>query len=252
MSQAEPRRQRGRKHLVAAILMAIALRVAVMVAGTGQFDDPDNYLPLARSVAAGEGLSLNGRFTAYRPPLYPILLAPFVTLPGEMAVRGIALLHIVLGAATVGLTMLTARRWGLGERRALVAALIVAVDPVLLWQSRFVMTETLTAFLLVAALAALTLPRWPGSVLGGVLFGLAGLCAAQHVAGRGADDHGRPHDQTGCPQGAAGRRTDDGALAACGPCPLGRTQRGRPRRPRHDDHARRVYPRAGEQRGLLS
>jgi 4-amino-4-deoxy-L-arabinose transferase-like glycosyltransferase len=154
-----------------------------MVAGTGQFDDPDNYLPLARSVAAGEGLSLNGRFTAYRPPLYPILLAPLVTLPGEMPVRGIALLHIVLGAATVGLTAITANRWGLGERRALVAALIVALDPVLLWQSRFVMTETLTAFLLVAALAALTLPRWPGAALGGVLFGLAGLARPSMLPG---------------------------------------------------------------------
>ena len=47
-----------------------------MIAGRGQFDDPDNYLPLARSLAAGEGLSWSGRPTAYRPPLYPILLAP--------------------------------------------------------------------------------------------------------------------------------------------------------------------------------
>ena len=203
-----------------------------MVAGTGQFDDPDNYLPLARSVAAGEGLSLNGRLTAYRPPLYPILLAPFVTLPGEMPVRGIALLHIVLGAATVGLTVLTATRWGLGERRALAAALIVAVDPVLLWQSRFVMTETLTAFLLVAALAALTLPRWPGSVLGGVLFGLAGLARPSMLPGAVLTIMAVLTIRPAARQGAAGRRTDDGARAAGGPCPLGRTQRGRPRRAR--------------------
>ena len=45
------------------------------------------------------------------------------------------------------------------------------------------MTETLTAFLLVAALAALTLPRRLGAVLGGVLFGLAGLARPSMLPG---------------------------------------------------------------------
>ena len=85
MSQAARPGRLDRNSLVAVLLVAIALRVAVMVVGTGQFDDPDNYLPLARSLAAGEGLSWDGRLTAYRPPLYPILLAPFVALPGDGA-----------------------------------------------------------------------------------------------------------------------------------------------------------------------
>src|SRR4051812_26881193 len=119
MSQAEPTQPDGRIQILAVILLAAVVRAMVMIVGSGQFDDPDNYLPLARSLAAGEGLSLGGRLTAYRPPLYPILLAPLVLLPGGLSIRGIALLHIALGAATVGLTVVTARRCGLCRRRSL-------------------------------------------------------------------------------------------------------------------------------------
>ena len=49
-----------------------------MVTGLGRLDDPDHYLTLARSLAEGRGFALDGRPTAYRPPLYPILLAPLV------------------------------------------------------------------------------------------------------------------------------------------------------------------------------
>ena len=63
-----------------------------MVRGPGPFDDPDNYLPLARSLAAGDGFMLKGRPTAYRPPLYPLMLAPLISHGGDRAVLGIALL----------------------------------------------------------------------------------------------------------------------------------------------------------------
>ena len=129
-----------------------------MAVGTGPFDDPDNYLRLARSLAAGQGLALKGRPTAYRPPLYPILLAPIVTLSADRAITAIAIFHLVLGGATAGTTAVAARRWGLSRWRVIAATWIVAIDPVLAWQSRFIMTETLTAFLIASALAALTMP----------------------------------------------------------------------------------------------
>ncbi len=56
------------------IILAVLLRAAVMVRGSGAFDDPDNYLPMARSLASGEGFSFKGHPTAYRPPLYPMLV----------------------------------------------------------------------------------------------------------------------------------------------------------------------------------
>jgi 4-amino-4-deoxy-L-arabinose transferase-like glycosyltransferase len=169
--------------ILAAMLLAIATRGASMLVGSRSFDDPDNYLPLARSLAAGDGLALGGRLTAYRPPLYPIVLTPLLMTLGDRANWGIGLLHMALGAATAGLTAYVALAWRMGSRRALIAALIVAVDPVLMWQSRFVMTETLSTFLLVAALAALTFPGWRGAVLGGCLFGLGGLSRPSLLSG---------------------------------------------------------------------
>jgi 4-amino-4-deoxy-L-arabinose transferase-like glycosyltransferase len=169
--------------ILAAMLLAIATRGASMLVGSGSFDDPDNYLPLARSLAAGEGLALGGRLTAYRPPLYPIVLTPLLITLGDQATCGIGLLHLALGAATAGLTAGVALAWNMGARRALIAALIVAFDPVLVWQSRFVMTETLTAFFVIAAVAALTLPGGRGAVLGGCLFGLGGLSRPSLLAG---------------------------------------------------------------------
>ena len=61
--------------------------------------------------------------------------------------------------------------------------LVTACDPVLVWQSRSVMTETPTAFLLAAALAALACRGWSGPVLGGLGLGLAALCRPSMLAG---------------------------------------------------------------------
>lgn len=161
--------------LAGLLLRAVFLARALGGAGAG-LDDPDNYLPLARSLAAGNGFSLNGRPTAYRPPLYPMVLAPVVLWFGDRAAWGIGALHLALGAATVVLTARAGRGWGLSHRRTLIAALIVACDPVLVAQSRSVMTETLSTLLTAAALAGLTVPNAMGGVLGGLAFGLGALC----------------------------------------------------------------------------
>ena len=169
--------------LVVAIIASMVIRGALMAAGTGTFDDPDNYLPLAQSLAAGQGLALKGRPTAYRPPLYPLLLSLILKLSAKRAIAAIALFHLVLGGATVGMTALAARRWGLSRWRVIAATWIVAIDPVLAWQSRFIMTETLTALLSASALAAVTVPCWRGSVLGGALLGLASLSRPSMLPG---------------------------------------------------------------------
>ena len=102
---------------------------------------------------------------------------------GKPLAWGIAVLHAALGAATVLLTALAARRWGLGPARVLLAAAIVALDPVLVAQSRMVMTETLAAFLLAASLAALGQPGRRGAALGGMALGPVGVVPAEHAAG---------------------------------------------------------------------
>jgi 4-amino-4-deoxy-L-arabinose transferase-like glycosyltransferase len=165
------------------ILLAVVLRSAVMAWKPGAFDDPDNYLPLAQSLARGDGFVLKGRATAYRPPLYPLMLAPLVASPDEASFTGIAFLHLALGAGTVWLTARAARGSGLSRNRALFAAFIVACDPVLAWQCRSVMTETPTAFLLALGFAGLCRPGKWGPVLGGAGLGLAALCRPSVLPG---------------------------------------------------------------------
>ncbi|MCA1685582.1 MAG: hypothetical protein LC745_06270, partial [Planctomycetia bacterium] len=65
---------------LAALLVRGALLTRALIAG--RLDDPDQYLPLARSLAGGHGFATGGRPTAYRPPLYPMALAPVVLALG--------------------------------------------------------------------------------------------------------------------------------------------------------------------------
>ena len=165
-----------RPALIVVLLIAALARLAVIVPRLGQpMDDPDNYLAIARSVANGQGYRLAGRPTAYRPPLYPLLLVPGAW--GADLSLWVFTLNVGLGAATVGLTYGTARRWDRPRGRALVAAAIVALDPVLVAQARLPMTETLSAATLALALWALSGPgQLRPTLLGGLSLGLAALC----------------------------------------------------------------------------
>ena len=116
--------------------------------------------------------------TAYRPPLYPCVLAPCVAL-GSASRVAIGLVHLVLGLGTVWLTYRLALLCGLG-RWAPLAAVMVACDPILLAQSTLVMTETLATFLAVAALVSPAIAverrsaRW--ALAAGGVIGLCVLC----------------------------------------------------------------------------
>jgi 4-amino-4-deoxy-L-arabinose transferase-like glycosyltransferase len=160
------------------------------LAGCGEIfrDDPDTYRQLARNLLT-DGVfgyrvpdAATGRLalqpTAYRPPLYPLLLAAvgWTDFVGSVSV---GVLHGVMGVATVLLVFSLAQAWGLG-RWAWCAALLVACDPILLRQSSLVMTETLATLLAVGGLASLTrLSRCPHrsrALQAGAVVALAGLC----------------------------------------------------------------------------
>jgi hypothetical protein len=163
---------------VGIVALGIAVRLVVMLPRLGTpANDPDNYLPLARALANGQGLTWKGRPTAFRPPLYPLVLAPILRFGGSNALPGIFALHLGLATATIVASAWAARLWGLGEPRAWLTALIVACDPVLAVQAASVMTETLAACLIALTLALLAEPRLRrAAVLGGAGFGLATLC----------------------------------------------------------------------------
>lgn len=159
------------------LLLAIVTRVSVLwVWFDNLSDDRDVYLAIAEGVAEGRGYSVPDTTipTAFRPPLYPLLLAVTGTSASPF---GRALLHLVLGVATVWFTIVLGRRLGLGERLALAAGGVVAVDPLLLRYTTFPMTETLATLLTTLMLVCLTMPTSRRQQIGtGVVFGLNVLC----------------------------------------------------------------------------
>lgn len=154
--------------------MTLSVRGGVLLLQQERLDDDiDAYLGIAEQIAKGAGFCApdSERPTAFRPPLYPLLLA-VVELP--LGRIGIMLLHLVLGLGTVFLVWRTGRRL-LSEPAARCAACLIALDPLLLQYSTLPMTETLCAFLAAWALSLmvpLPEPRWRQLGLGLVL----GLC----------------------------------------------------------------------------
>src|SRR5215469_11998439 len=134
------------------IVLAVFIRGGVLVAQHDRLRaDPDGYRTLAQNLAEHGVLGRGSQPSAYRPPLYPLALAPCVAGPWKPE-AAIALVHFALGLATVATTVWLAKRWGLGSFSYLAGAL-VACDPILVNQSTLVMTETLATFLAVASLA---------------------------------------------------------------------------------------------------
>ena len=167
-------------------LAAILLTAAVFRGGAiwRQFEqltiDRDAYLGIAENLLAGNGYAMPGGTgpTAYRPPLYPLVLA--ATLATGGGAWGIAALHVALGVLTVLLTERTGRSMGLG-RASLIGAFLVAADPLLVLYATMPMTETLSAFLTVLLLYAIArLHAAPSSavwgIVVGVVLGLGILC----------------------------------------------------------------------------
>ena len=168
------------KWLLLVLLMASLMRLAVV---GFQFEslsesDPDSYRAIAVNLVESGVYSLGGDPTAFRPPVYPLILSlgMFLGIPHGIWVGGI---HILFGVLTVLLTYRVALMMS-RKPVALLAATLVCVDPILLNQSVLTMTET-TATLL-GILAIWLLVRTVDNanklniVLTGVTLGVAGLC----------------------------------------------------------------------------
>ncbi|PQO31935.1 hypothetical protein DTL21_16930 [Bremerella cremea] len=139
------------------LFVALVIRGGLGYAQLENFQsDPDSYRKLAKNVLELRSLTFVNAAepTAFRPPLYPLLLA--ITSPsGKVLSTEVMLLHVALGLITVGLSFYWARVMGLSRWRSL-AALLVAVDPILLNQSSLVMTETLATCLAILTLVAVS------------------------------------------------------------------------------------------------
>lgn len=162
---------------VGVILLAIAVRVAALFAFPQNLhDDRDNYVSIARELAEGNGYrnASTGEPTAFRPPLYPLLLTALFQVDGHLAV-GVA--QVVLGGLTTCLTMRIGKRLNLGSY-SLLAGLFVAVDPILVQYTTFPMTEVLCAFLSALLLWSIVAARH-----GAALVAISGTSSTSPSAG---------------------------------------------------------------------
>ncbi len=146
--------RRCSRSFVGVLLMGLLLRVGIVALRFDQLSvDTDAYLAIAERCLASDGFcSVAGQPTAYRPPLFPLLVAISTGIGGTV---GLAVLQVVLGLCTIAGTKWLAERVGLTERTELLAAGLVAVDPMLLLYSSQAMTEVLMTALTVAFFAAL-------------------------------------------------------------------------------------------------
>lgn len=165
--------------LAALLLLACGVRLAVLwTFGAGLQEDRDAYLAIARQLAErGEFASSPGVPTAYRPPLYPLLLTP-IWSPDRAPARG--LLHLALSLATLLLLWRIGGMLELPFGARLGAVVLCAFDPVMLRYLAFPMTETLSAFLTTLLIERMI--SWHDSpsrrtgLTAGIVFGLCVLC----------------------------------------------------------------------------
>jgi len=140
----------------AVLLFAFAVRAGVLLLTPDALTrDTDDYRRLAENLVEYGTFGHNNTPTAFRPPLYPLLLTGCVA-SGDHGRMAIGLLHVLLGVATVAMVFLLGRWWGLGTGGATTAAVLTACDPILLAQSTQIMTETLAVFLVTAGLVMIT------------------------------------------------------------------------------------------------
>ena len=165
---------------MAILLLAIVVRGGVLLKLSKLHEDRDGYLALAHQVANGAGYvnQFSGQPTAFRPPLYPLLLAGIFQCGGGE--RAIGALHLVLSALTVVFTFLAAKEIRLPDRYALGAALIVCVDPLSVLYVGYAMTETTFAVLIAFLIYCVARTTRTGSsrmyFVCGVVYGLGCLC----------------------------------------------------------------------------
>ncbi|MEE2640131.1 MAG: phospholipid carrier-dependent glycosyltransferase [Planctomycetota bacterium] len=187
--------------LLAALFAAGILRGFFLLWFFGDLQqDPDGYRQIAENVANhgvyGQTFDVALQPTAYRPPLYPLLISLFVTEGGEtdrrdpggtaaadlqLDLASVALLHYWLSLLSVYFSFFLANRCGLFRFHAFAVAMVVALDPIGIRQGSLVMTETLAVFFATAGLFLLrsfftSACRPGGALVCGVFLGLCALC----------------------------------------------------------------------------
>lgn len=147
--------------LRSALILAILAHLAVMVVAGNRINTPWSaggdtgaYVGIAQNLIAGDGYTLAHEPTAFRPPLYPLLLALLMRVS---PIHWPVLLRILQFAACIATALICgklAARW-FGNDYALPSEVIVLLFPTTLFFSGEILTECFASLLVVAFLLAL-------------------------------------------------------------------------------------------------
>jgi len=166
-----------RRGVALAVLVGLVLRV-IMITVIPHWDtaptsgDDVSYLRVAKALIE------TGRvYTPHFPVGFPLFLAPFLTL-GSSAFSAIRAAHVLLGLLTIVLVSRIAAVL-YGSRAGVIAALLTAVYPPLVYFTGRIMSETLFITILMASIYQFLLADQDRSIkrsaLASALFGLASL-----------------------------------------------------------------------------
>jgi hypothetical protein len=142
--------------------------------------DPDGFGALGQGLWKSGSLSYypDTEVTVNRGPFYPALIGLMLALSGGAHPVSVQLLQALLLGLTCGAVFIIVRRMG-NPRAALVAGLLTAVHPFLIWYTSRIWVETTATFLFTALLAlALSLamrPSMPKAAAVGLCLGIGAL-----------------------------------------------------------------------------
>ena len=139
---------------IAVVGLAIAVRLAAVMAFPSEpHSDAADYHGLAVRIAEGRGyVTVDAAPTAVRPPGYPAFLAIVYSLLGPDP-RIAYLVQACLGGLTVAILMWLGSQ-AVGHAEALIAGLLAAAYPGLVWLPRVLLSENLALPLLLCSLCA--------------------------------------------------------------------------------------------------
>jgi hypothetical protein len=178
-----------RRVVIGLIVLAISARAAAVLVLQSHEVSHSTYEhgEIASNLLAGRGFSV--KFlgadgpTSQQAPAYPVLVAGAYALGGVGTPRSLLILELgqaLLGGALVGFVVILAREVAPGRPRvAILAGLIAAVHPTLVYSATHVQVASLASLLLAACLAWGYRAGRTGSrldaVVGGVFLGLLAL-----------------------------------------------------------------------------
>jgi hypothetical protein len=169
------------------ILMAagVAVRLGLLITAGNNLSTPWNgggdteqYLRLARNILAGDGFSYAHVPTAFRPPLFPHLLAGLIYFFPQHWIIVLYVLQFFAGLATAWLCGRLANRWA-GAMAGRFALLVALFMPTLVYFTTEVLTESIALVLGILYVLyldkALLSPGRANLVFLGVISGVAAL-----------------------------------------------------------------------------